>query len=99
MHTAGVSPQESWDWTWGEGIEAVNAYKRRENDRARKQAVALYNASVFLAHTLVEGGQIQPFGEAFPGFDETSGSQEMSDEAMYAVVRGLNARYGGEEVD
>lgn len=99
MHVAGISPLQSWDWTWGEGIEAVNAYTLRENERAKKRAVALYNAAVFLAHTLVEGGQIQKFSDAFPGFDvgEQSREEEMSDNAMYAVVRALNAQFGGEE--
>lgn len=99
MHIAGLSPQDSWDWTWGEGIEFINAYTLRENERTEKQAVALYNAAVFLARTLVEGGQIQPFREAFPGFDGESQDcgNEMSDNAMYSVVRALNAQFGGEE--
>ena len=97
MHVAGISPLESWEWTWGEGCEAVNAYVVRENDRAKKQSVALYNAAVFLAGTLV--GKMKSFNEAFPGFgSETQGKEEMSDEAMYAVVRALNAQLGGEEV-
>lgn len=100
MHIAGISPLESWEWTWGEGVEAVNAYTLRENERAKKQSVALYNAAVFLAHTLVAGGQIQSFNKAFPGFgtDDQREDEEMSDEAMYAVVRALNAQFGGEEV-
>lgn len=96
---AGISPLHSWDWTWGEGVEAVNAYTQRENDRAQKQSVALYNAAVFLARTLLEGGQIQKFHEAFPGFDDAGQAEgnEMSDNAMYSVVRALNAQFGGEE--
>lgn len=96
---AGISPLHSWDWTWGEGVEAVNAYTQRENDRAQKQSVALYNAAVFLARTLLEGGQIQKFHEAFPGFGDASQAEgnEMSDNAMYSVVRALNAQFGGEE--
>lgn len=99
MHIAGISPQESWDWTWGEGLEAVNAYTLRENDKAEKQAVALYNAAVFLARTLLKGGQIQGFHEAFPGFGSEGQNQEeeMSDNAMFAVVRALNAQFGGTE--
>lgn len=98
MHVAGISPMESWDWTWGEGCEAVNAYVLRENERAKKQSVALYNATVFLAGALA--GKMKSFNEAFPGFEsETREKEEMSDEAMYAVVRALNAQFGGEEVD
>ena len=98
MHIAGISPLESWDWTWGEGCEAVNAYILRENKRAKKNSVALYNAAVFLARTMVAGGRVQSFHEAFPGFaDEQRRGEEMSDEAMYAVVRALNAQFGGEE--
>ena len=101
MHIAGVSPLDSWDYTWGEGIELVNAYQQRENDRAKRRAVALYNATVFLALTVVEGGQIKRFGEAFPGYEtaEESRPDTMSDDAMYAVVRALNAQFGGKEVD
>lgn len=103
MHIAGVSPQDSWNWTWGEGCEVVNAYVQRENDRSRKQAVALYNATVFLTHSLkasLTGGEIKQFSEAFPGFEaDQANAGEMSDEAMYAVVRALNASFGGEEVD
>lgn len=98
---AGVSPQESWDWTWGEGLEIVDAYIRRENDRAKKRAVALYNAAALLTHSiegLFTGEQMKRFSEAFPGFDvEQVESGEMSDEAMYAKVKVLNAIFGGEE--
>lgn len=101
MHIAGISPLESWEWTWGEGIEAVNAYTYRENERAEKRSVALYNAAVFLARTLVAGGCVQSFDEAFPGFDAANqnGKKEMTDDAMYQMVRALNAQFGGEEVD
>lgn len=100
MHVAGIPPWESWDYTWGEGVEVVNAYNRRENDRAKKRAVALYNAVVFLAST-IRGGKIQEFNEAFPGFVSTERreSGQMSDAAMFAVVRALNAQFGGEEDD
>jgi len=103
MHVAGVSPLESWDWTWGEGCAAVNAYTQRENDRSKKQAVALYNAAAFLIHSLkvsFSGGEYKKFSEAFPGYEaEHAESGEMSDAAMYAVVRALNASFGGEEVN
>lgn len=101
MHIAGISPLESWEWTWGEGCEAVNAYTLRENDRAQRRAVALYNAAVFLARTICGSGQVQSFNEAFPGFGPTAqnGADEMSDSTMYSVVRALNAQFGGEEED
>lgn len=103
MHVAGVCPMESWNWTWGEGCEVINAYVHRENERSKKQAVALYNAAAFLTHSIkvsFTGGEIKRFSEAFPGFDvEQADSNGMSDEAMYAVVRALNASFGGEEVD
>ena len=101
MHVAGVSPLESWDWTGGEGLEIINAYMQRENDRAKKRAVALYNATVLLVHSLpsvLAGGEIKGFAESFPGFDvEQAAAGTMSDEAMYANVRALNAIFGGEE--
>lgn len=101
MHVAGVSPLESWDWTWGEGCEMVNAYMQRENDRSKKRAVALYNAAVLLVHSLpaaLTGGEMKQFAEAFPGFDvEQAEPGMMSDEAMYAKVKALNAMFGGEE--
>lgn len=103
MHVAGVSPLESWGWTWGEGCEAVNAYTQRENDRSKKQAVALYNAAAFLIHSLkvsFSGGEYKKFSEAFPGYEaESAEPGEMTDEALYAAVRALNASFGGEEVD
>ena len=102
MHVAGVSPLESWEWTWGEGLEVVNAYMQRENDRSKKTAVALYNAAVFLTNSigsLFTGGEMKRFSEAFPGFDvEQAQPETMSDDAMYANVRALNAIFGGEEV-
>ena len=101
MHVAGVSPLDSWDWTWGEGCEIVNAYMQRENDRAKKRAVALYNATALLVHSLpavLSGGDMKGFAEAFPGFDIKQPEHEaMSDEAMYAKVKALNAIFGGEE--
>lgn len=99
MHIAGICPMDSWEYTWGEGCEAVNAYNLRENDRTKKRAVALYNAAVFLARTITAGGKIQSFHEAFPGFEPEirKPSEDMTDEAMYAVVRALNAQFGGKE--
>lgn len=97
MHVAGVSPLDSWGWTWGEGIEVINAYTTRENQRTEKLSVALYNAAVFVSRTIVEGGQIQSFHEAFPGFREEHPGQAMSDDAMYAVACALNAQFGGKE--
>lgn len=93
---------ESWEYTWGEACEAVSAYQQRENDRSKKQAVALYNATAFLVHslkTMITGGEFKSFGEAFPGFRglPNGTSEEMTDEAMYAVVRALNAQFGGKE--
>lgn len=101
MHMAGISPQESWEWTWGEGCEAVSAYNRRENDRAKRNAVALYNAAAFLLKStkpLLQGGKFESFAEAFPGFEgEQRPTETMSDDALYAAVRALNAQFGGEE--
>lgn len=103
MHIAGISPLESWEWTWGEGCEAVNAYNRRENDRAQRRAVALYNAAAFLTHsirTMITGGEMQKFAEAFPGFEAVQKqSREMTDEQMYSMARALNAMFGGKEDD
>ena len=101
MHVAGVSPLESWEWTWGEGCEIVDAYTQRENDRSKKRAVALYNATVLLVHSLpavISGGEMKKFADAFPGFDvEQAEFDQMSDEAMFAKARVLNAMFGGEE--
>ncbi len=101
MHIAGVSPLDSWDWTWGEGIEVVNAYTLRQNRHAETRAVALYNAAAFLLSSLgasFAGKDIQTFAEAFPGFDGvTQGKKDMSDDEMYAQVRHLNRMFGGEE--
>ena len=98
---AGVSPLDSWDWTWGEGCEIVKAYMQRENDRAKTRAVALDNATVLLVHSLpavLAGGDIKGFAESFPGFDvEQAEAGTMSDDAMYAKVRALNKIFGGEE--
>lgn len=97
MHIAGISPQESWEWTWGEGCEAVNAYTLRENARAHKQAVALYNAAACLAHFV--SGKALTFAQAFPEFADDEEKKEMTDEAMYETARALNAMFGGTEVD
>ena len=80
-------------------MEIVNAYNIRENERARKRAVALYNAAVFLARTVTGSGEVQSFAQAFPGFDGSGPGtkKEMTDDAMYAMVRALNAQFGGEE--
>ena len=43
---------------------------------------------------------MQAFAEAFPGFTselENEKQEDMSDDAMYAVVRMLNAQFGGKE--
>lgn len=93
MHEAGVSPLESWDWTWGEGTEAVKAYQDREHRRGKRQAVALYNAAAFLLSGV--GGKVLSFSEAFPGYQEEQ--KTMSDEAMYQQARAFNAMFGGRE--
>lgn len=101
MHIAGVSPQESWEWTWGEGVEAVNAYILRKNNHAKTRAVALYNAAVFLVSGLsaaFAGNEMKTFEEAFPGIEGvTQGQKDMTDEEMYAAVLRMNQDFGGEE--
>lgn len=101
MHVAGVSPLESWEWTWGEGIEVVNAYIIRRNKEATTRAVALYDAAAFLLSgfsAALAGEELQTFQEAFPGFgDVVQKAKEMTNEEMYAEVQRINRIFGGEE--
>lgn len=101
MHIAGVSPLESWEWTWGEGVEAVNAYILRKNSHAKTRAVALYNATVFLVSSLsaaFAGKDMRTFEEAFPGIEGvTQVKKDMTDEEMYTTVQCMNQAFGGEE--
>jgi len=56
-----------------------------------------------LIHSLgsaMSGGQMKSFAESFPGFDVAQAEPDaMSDDAMFAKVKALNAIFGGEEDD
>ena len=61
-------------------------------------AVANIYSLASLIRSMVWSKHPPSFDRAFPGARETS-KREMTDDQMFAMVKGLNALYGGEEVD
>lgn len=79
----------------------LNIYARGYADR-RGQEQKLQIANIYslaaLIRTMIWGKHPPSFEAAFPGINSQK-QEEMTDDQMYAMVKGLNALFGGEEVD
>ena len=79
----------------------LNIYARASADR-RGQEQKLQVANIYslaaLIRTMIWGKHPPSFEAAFPDI-KSQEQKEMTDNQMYAMVKGLNALFGGEEVD
>lgn len=80
--------------TPGELNACARAYGRRQDAQRREKQGEIYNLAA-LIREMVWAKKAPSFESVFPEKAETAG--EMTDDAMYAVVRALNAAFGGTE--
>lgn len=72
----------------------ARAYGRRQEARRREKQSDIYNLAA-LIREMVWAKTAPSFERVFP--ENAGTAKEMSDDAMYATVRALNAAFGGTE--
>ena len=72
----------------------ARAYGRRQEAQRREKQSDIYNLAA-LIREMVWAKSAPPFERVFP--ENAGTAKEMSDDAMYATVRALNAAFGGTE--
>ncbi len=72
----------------------ARAYGRRQEAQRREKQSDIYNLAA-LIREMVWAKSAPSFERVFP--ENAGTAKEMSDDAMYAVVRALNAAFGGTE--
>lgn len=80
--------------TPGELNACARAYGRRQDAQRRERRGDIYNLAA-LIREMVWAKKAPSFESVFPEKAETA--EKMTDEAMYATVRALNAMFGGKE--
>lgn len=75
----------------------ARAYGERQTQAQRLRTANIYSLAA-LIRSMVWSKHPPSFERVFPDAKPQK-SEEMTDEAMYAMVKGLNALFGGEEVD
>lgn len=73
----------------------ARAYAKRRREEQKLTQVNLYSLAA-LIRSMVWSKHPPTYERVYP--EKNSNLEEMTDEQMYAVVRGLNALFGGEEV-
>lgn len=91
----GISFSEWEEMTPAQMSAYAEGYAARRDARQRRTNVDLYNLAVLIGSVTLSKHPIS-FDRAFP--ENTQPKKEMTDEQMFAMVRGLNALFGGEEV-
>lgn len=80
----------------------LNIYARAYADQ-RKQEQRLQVANIYslaaLIRSMVWSKHPPSFDRAFPDAKANKKQENMTDDQMYAMVKGLNALFGGKEVD
>lgn len=77
----------------------ARAYGERQTQAQRQRVTNIYSLAA-LIRSMVWGKHPPSFEQAFPDSKgSTKNREEMTDDQMYAMVKGLNALFGGEEVD
>ena len=76
----------------------ARAYAERQAQAQRLREANIYSLAV-LIRSMVWSKHPLSFDRAFPDGRAKKKQEEMTDDAMYAMVKGLNALFGGEEVD
>lgn len=77
----------------------ARAYAEQQTQIQRLRSANIYSLAV-LIRSMVWSKHPPSYERAFPGGKaSTKKKEEMTDDAMYAMVKGLNALFGGAEVD
>lgn len=77
----------------------ARAYAEQQRQAQRLRVANIYSLAA-LIRSMVWSKHPPSFDRAFPDAGPNIKKQEeMTDDAMYAMVKGLNALFGGEEVD
>lgn len=76
----------------------ARAYGKRCKQEQRLQTANIYSLAT-LIRSMVWSKHPPSYDRAFPDKPDPKQRKEMTDDQMYAMVRGLNALYGGKEVD
>ena len=67
---AGVSPQHSDDWTWGELINAVEGYQERQRQERQAQAQLLYGHAIMINRSFAGSKEEMNLWDFFPVFTD-----------------------------
>lgn len=73
--TAGVSPLEIDEWTWGELCAAIDGWQRRERQRNQANAVIAYRQAGLIASYFGDSHKNQPVYDVFPFWTEEEKAQ------------------------
>lgn len=76
----------------------ARAYEEQQTQAQRLQSANIYSLAA-LIRSMVWSKHPPSFERAFPDANAKKQQKEMTDEAMYAMVKRLNALFGGEEAD
>ena len=76
----------------------ARAYAEQQTQAQRLRVANIYSLAA-LIRSMVWSKHPPSFDRAFPDARGKKKQEEMTDDAMYAMVKGLNALFGGEEVD
>lgn len=76
----------------------ARAYGEQQAQAQRQQEANIYSLAN-LIRSMVWSKHPPSLEQAFPDVKAQKKQEEMTDDAMYAMVKGLNALFGGEEVD
>ena len=77
----------------------ARAYAEQQAQTQRLRSANIYSLAA-LIRSMVWSKHPPSFDRAFPeAKTNTKKQEEMTDDQMYAMVKGLNALFGGEEVD
>ena len=76
----------------------ARAYAEQQTQAQRLRVANIYSLAV-LIRSMVWSKHPPSFDRAFPDAGVKKKQEEMTDDAMYAMVKGLNALFGGEEAD
>lgn len=76
----------------------ARAYAEQRKQEQKVQIANIYSLAA-LIRSMVWAKHPPSFERAFPGVLAEKQQNEMTDNQMFAVVKGLNALFGGKEVD
>lgn len=76
----------------------ARSYVNRRKEEQKISQANIYSLAV-LMRSMIWGKHPPDYKQAFPDKQPAQQQDDMTDDQMYAVVKGLNAIFGGEEVN